>query len=36
MSGYVGKTLTVDLNTLSLNVEELNRDLARQAGSDFI
>jgi len=37
MSGYVGKTLTVDLNRLSVEVEELNRELARRhlGGSSF-
>jgi aldehyde:ferredoxin oxidoreductase len=37
MSGYVGKILTVDLNTLSFNVEALNSDLTRRylGGSSF-
>jgi aldehyde:ferredoxin oxidoreductase len=30
MSGYVGKILTVDLNALSFDVEELNGDMARR------
>jgi len=30
MYGYVGKILTIDLNTLSFNVEELNKDMARR------
>jgi aldehyde:ferredoxin oxidoreductase len=37
MTGYVGKTLTVDLNRLSFEVEDLDRDLARRhlGGSSF-